>query len=609
LSPKQKRAFHQLFEHAQSAERKTRPTKAWLAEAKGTANEIDTTIVLKFIREWLEGFPVDIRRPDPNMEVVRGLIWSVGAAGYDEAASFLGAFCRRCFTKEPYIGPKSVKLGNACLYALSMLSGTESIGQLTLLRKRISYPSARAQIDKALLIAAERAGVTPADLEEMGVPDFGLSSEGRKEVAVGDFRAEIAIVGSQAVELTWLTPAGKRQKTIPKTVKESSPDTVKQIKGEVKEVRAALTGQASRIERAYVSDRSWDYTTWRNRFVDQPLLTNLVRRLLWQIREDQSVRIGLPVAEGLEDVDGNIFRLGNRAEVSLWHPISSDVRQVLSWRRRLEEKEIVQPFKQAHREIYQLTDAERETASYSNRFAAHIIRQHAFRALCQQRDWRYALQGMWDSHNVPTRLLDQADLSVEFWVDPVSDSSEEIGVFNLLVTDQVRFHDTGGERKNLEDVPPQLFSEMMRDIDLFVGVCSVGNDPNWSDGGPNGRFQDYWGGYAFGDLSETAKTRRDVLENFLPKLGLAERCVLEDRYLVVTGSLGTYKIHLGSGNILMEPGNRYLCIVRDVSAVGKKRKVWLPFEGDVMLSVILSKAFLLADDHKITDATILSQIR
>jgi hypothetical protein len=84
LSPKQKRAFHQLFEHAQSAERKTRPTKAWLAEAKGTANEIDTTIVLKFIREWLEGFPVDIRRPDPNMEVVRGLIWywsEVGQAG------------------------------------------------------------------------------------------------------------------------------------------------------------------------------------------------------------------------------------------------------------------------------------------------------------------------------------------------------------------------------------------------------------------------------------------------------------------------------------------------------------------------------------------------
>ena len=45
---------------------------------------------------------------------------------------------------------------------------------------------------------------------------------------------------------------------------------------------------------------------------------------------------------------------------------------------------MTQPIKQAHREIYLLTDAERQTQSYSNRFAAHILRQHQFTALCQQ---------------------------------------------------------------------------------------------------------------------------------------------------------------------------------------------------------------------------------
>jgi hypothetical protein len=34
----------------------------------------------------------------------------------------------------------------------------------------------------------------------------------------------------------------------------------------------------------------------------------------------------------------------------------------------------------------------------------------------------------------------------------------------------------------------------------------------------------------------------------------------------------------------------------------------LPFEGDPLLSVILSKAVLLAADDKITDATILAQL-
>ena len=35
----------------------------------------------------------------------------------------------------------------------------------------------------------------------------------------------------------------------------------------------------------------------------------------------------------------------------------------------------------------------------------------------------------------------------------------------------------------------------------------------------------------------------------------------------------------------------------------------LPFEGDDTLSIILSKAFMLADDDKIKDASIISQIR
>ena len=77
------------------------------------------------------------------------------------------------------------------------------------------------------------------------------------------------------------------------------------------------------------------------------------------------------------------------------------------------------------------------------------------------------------------------------------------------------------------------------------------------------------------------------------------------------GDLRTYKIHLGSGNILMEPNDQYLCIVPDRStkAAGDGGAVFLPFEGDQTLSVILSKALLLADDGTITDPTITRQIR
>ena len=58
----------------------------------------------------------------------------------------------------------------------------------------------------------------------------------------------------------------------------------------------------------------------------------------------------------------------------------------------------------------------------------------------------------------------------------------------------------------------------------------------------------------------------------------------------------------------MEPNDQYLCIVPKSAAVKGADKVFLPFEGDRTMSIILSKAFLLADDKKIKDATIVSQI-
>ena len=75
---------------------------------------------------------------------------------------------------------------------------------------------------------------------------------------------------------------------------------------------------------------------------------------------------------------------------------------------------------------------------------------------------------------------------------------------------------------------------------------------------------------------------------------------------MVRGDLRTYRIHLGSGNILMAPDDQYLCIV--AARDGRAGKLFLPFDDDPVLSVILSKAFLLADDTKITDPSITRQI-
>ena len=168
--------------------------------------------------------------------------------------------------------------------------------------------------------------------------------------------------------------------------------------------------------------------------------------------------------------------------------------------------------------------------------------------------------------------------------------------------------DEVNEPLRMDQVPTLVFSEIMRDVDLFVGVGSIGNDPAWQDGGRETRYGEYWRNYSFGELSATAISRRETLERLIPRLKIADKCMLSDRFLLVQGTRRRYKIHLGSGNILMEPNDQYLCIVPDAKARAGTPQVYLPFEGDATLSIILSKAFLLAEDRAIKDPVILRQL-
>jgi hypothetical protein len=597
-------AWAALLQHAGSAGSKAAPAAKWRDTAVPLVVSVGSNDFRDTVTGWLDGLELDPQRVEPNSDVLKGLIWASAVLDDDAMAPALGRFCERCFKKVPGVGPPSMKLGNACLMALGAISGERAVAQLVRLRGRIKQAQPKTKIEAALGEAAERSGLTVEELEELALPTFGLDADGARRVALGDVTADIRITGSDVVTLSWTGADGKPRKSVPAAVKADHADALKALRAEIKEIKGLLSGQRWRLESLYLQERSWSFDDWRKRYLEHPLMANLARRLIWNFGNVAAV----PTAGGLVEAGGAAVEPAAGAAVSLWHPISESADGVLAWRRRLAELEITQPFKQAHREIYVLTDAERATEIYSNRFAAHILRQHQMNALCQARGWRYTLQGAWDQEqSVPTLHLPQREISAEFWVDYASDDYLESGVYIYRATDQVRFLDAAGAPIRLENVPPLIFSEVLRDVDLFVGVASVGNNPEWQDGGPEGRFRDYWWGFSFGALSETAKTRKAVLGDVLPKLKIADLCELKDKFLIVRGTRRIYKIHLGSGNILMAPNDQYLCIVQGGRGQ-RSDNVRLPFEGDNMLSAILSKAFLLAADDRITDKTILSQI-
>ena len=599
-----------------SEARTSRPTKAFDRGAGELTTSLGAETMTRTLRSWLElmtaerGDDRDPVIPPQTGDLLRGLVWLARAFPDPATAKAVGDLADTCLKKVSYYGARSAKVANACLSSLAEM-GPAGAAQLGRLRTSVKHASTRERLEQAITEAAESQGMTVDELEESMVPDFGLDPTGGRSSSVGEHAAELRIGQDSSVALGWVREDGRRLKSAPKAVREEHGEALKDLRAEVKEARVMVAAQKARLERLMAVDRAWTYGAWCERYRDHGLVGALTRRLIWRIGSLADSETALWLEDGWVDVSGrSVAEPTDEAEVRLWHPIGVGVEEVRAWRVFLEEREILQPFKQAHREVYLLTDAERETRTYSNRFAGHVLRQHQMAALCRERGWEYTLQGAWDSANEPTLGLPQWDLTVAFWVEAPhsTDDFGETGVFDHVLSDQVRFLDSGGESVDLVDVPRLAFTEAMRDIDLFVGVCSIGNDPEWRDRGEVPAFNDYWLEYSFGELSERAEVRQELLERLLPKLRIADRCEIDGRFLRVRGSRRTYKIHLGSSNIQMEPNAEYLCIVRDRVPREQRGRGFLPFEGDTTLSLILSKAFLLADDHKIEDPVILNQI-
>ena len=350
-------------------------------------------------------------------------------------------------------------------------------------------------------------------------------------------------------------------------------------------------------------------------YLHHGLMSLLARPLIWRLYQpDGTFQDAVFRADAWQDVQGRPVPAPTaETELQLWHPVLAPAEEVLAWRQLLDGWQLRQPLKQAYREVYLLTPPEERTSTYSNRMAAHVLKQHQFNSLAKLRGWRYSLLGAYDKgyeSDMASLTLPAHNLTAEFWVSEVDADGEwnDTGIYNYVSTDQVRFV-RNDEPVPLPQVPPLVLSEAMRDVDLFVGVASVGNDPQWRDNGGLVQFRTYWETYSFGELGEVAKNRKLALERLVPRLKIGRVSEIKGNFLVVKGTRHIYKIHLGSGNILMEPNDQYLCIVPDRSAkTTGSPNVFLPFEGDAVLSIILSKALLLMEDDKITDETILRQL-
>src|SRR5262245_40923307 len=160
-----------------------KPAKGWLKSAEQAVDRPDRAQIGERLLDLIECHEPGDRIALENQETIRALLWLAALAAPDIAARRLEAFAQKCLTfSAAHFAYLSLVLGNASIHALALMPGTAGVASLSRLRWRLKRPGEIKTVDKALAALAEARGMSAGELEEVGLPDLGLASDGRFEI-------------------------------------------------------------------------------------------------------------------------------------------------------------------------------------------------------------------------------------------------------------------------------------------------------------------------------------------------------------------------------------------------------------------------------------------
>ena len=542
-----------------------------------------------------------------NEQLIRGVVWAAGLLDPSWLPEVLRPLAVRCLRLcRGHVFRDTVvqgeKIPYACFRALAASGSDASLLALARIGQATSNGSVLKHLAKTVEEASARRGMSPSSLLDRLTPDHGLGADGAvsSETEAGRWTIRLDDRNGAVAD-------GPPQTAVPPEVSEA-----------LTEIRATVSAARARLDALFAEPRQWHAEDFAECYLRHPLTGWLATRLAWTFTPPG----GGPVIRGFPDRDGGVttpqgaVRVPPGCLVQLLHPVRVITAELGEFRRLCEDLRITQPVRQLWRETYQLTSAERETGLYTDRYAGHILRFRQGYGLARRRGWAGGLRaGGWDGGDsaVARRDYPPARLRASWALAQLDDLSGDVAV-DLCMTERVWFSALGDATPvPLADVPAEVFSEAMRDLDLVVSVATVANDPAWFEnylGWP--AIDQYWERIANGGLDQSRSHRRDILGPFCEGEAVSQRYQLTERELVVTGSLATDRLALATASVRMDPGGKWLSFAAGPAphhAYNRGIPGLPAIDDDEILQRILIRAAILADDEQLADRKLLRQIR
>ncbi|WP_459557931.1 DUF4132 domain-containing protein [Lacunimicrobium album] len=409
----------------------------------------------------------------------------------------------------------------------------------------------------------------------MELEEFKDLKDGTMTVTAGEVSVTLTVDDQGESEIT-VMKAGKLLKSIPPALKKNE-----QILA-VTERKTTLKRQAARIRKSLeeMMCRGEQFTGEElMQLFGHPILRPLLSRV---VLIGEGI-MGYPVEGGraLSGADGKLEPVKKTEKFRIAHAVDLlEGGAWTEWQRDCFKRENVQPFKQLFRELYVVSAAENKKESFSKRYAGHQVNPRQALSLLGTRGWVTSGSegGAFKVHH-QERIITWLEFQEGFFTPAEIDG---------LTLENVRFAKRDGNQPlQLGEVPPKVFSEVMRDLDLVVSVAHRGGvDPEASQ--------------------STIEMRSSLLAETCELMGL-KNVEIRQNHAFISGKFGDYNVHLGSANAFKMPGKMLYIVAVHAQHWGR---LFLPFaDSDPKTAEVLSKVILLAEDKKIQDPSILEQVR
>ena len=237
--------------------RLTRPNKKWLATAATLMEPIGKEALALRITSWLKLVPerrTDLDLDDEqfssevylkrhqyrarptdqmitakNTRMLVGLMWSASQFSDDAAVSPLATVARSMYRKVPKVGMRNAKVANAAVNALTLM-GENGLRQVVQLTRLLAYNPALTNLHRILDKAVKAQGIKRELLDHLAVPNLPVDNEGTCIRQIGDQTAVLHFPTVATAYIEWLREDGKRQKSVPASVKSHYAEQLVELK-------------------------------------------------------------------------------------------------------------------------------------------------------------------------------------------------------------------------------------------------------------------------------------------------------------------------------------------------------------------------------------------